>query len=128
MNIRFAFFRISVLRYPQGKYLYDSHRIVLNVRGISEQLFICDSCLSLLIFHFYRACYRNNRHYMYFRLNGLFDKYGSANQRSLTSAIRNTLSSFGRISRLRVSSILVCLLHSLVIQKSIFVRGDCILF
>ena len=64
-------------------------------------------------FHFilFRACYRNNRHYMYFRLNGQFDKLGVTNQRGLTNALRDSLSKAGKISKLRVSSILVCQLY-----------------
>ena len=68
---------------------------------------------AVLKFYFilFRACYTNNRHYMYFRLNGQFDKFGVTNQRSLTNALRDSLSKAGKVSKLRVSSILVCQLY-----------------
>lgn len=54
-----------------------------------------------------RVCYKNNRHYIYFRLDGKYDDYGVKDQRSLTKAIRLSLSSAGRVTKLRVSSVLI---------------------
>ena len=47
---------------------------------------------------------------MYFRLEGQFDAYGVKDQRSLTNGIRDTLAMVGKISKLRVSSVLVSFL------------------
>eukprot|EP00795_Rhopilema_esculentum_P010656 gene10656-19398_t len=54
-----------------------------------------------------RACYSNNRHYMYFRLSGQYDSFGAEHQRSLTNSIRNSLAKAAGISKLRVSSVLI---------------------
>ena len=45
---------------------------------------------------------------MYFRLSGQFDTYGVNHQRAVTSGIRYALAKAGKVSELRVSSILVC--------------------
>ena len=45
---------------------------------------------------------------MYFRLSGKYDTYGINHQRAVTNGIRDALAKAGRISELRVSSILVC--------------------
>lgn len=54
-----------------------------------------------------RYCYVNNRHYMYFRLDSPYDKYGISNRKDVISALRDALAKAAGISHLRVSSILL---------------------